>query len=63
MSKSVQRDDQWSSLPDMVHFRYDDQHPSLPAEGLNKLTGKNYVMHPAHTPVPLSLKPGHQILY
>jgi hypothetical protein len=34
MSESVQRDDQWSSLPNMVHFRYDDQHPSLPAEGL-----------------------------
>jgi hypothetical protein len=34
MSESVQCDDQWSSLPDMVHFRYDDQHPSLPAEGL-----------------------------
>jgi hypothetical protein len=36
MSESVQRDDQWSSLPDTVHFRYDDQHPSLPAEGLTK---------------------------
>jgi hypothetical protein len=34
MSESMQHDDQWSSLPDMVHFRYDDQHPSLPAEGL-----------------------------
>jgi nitrate reductase cytochrome c-type subunit len=34
MSESVQRDDQWSSLPNMVHFRYDDQHPSLPVERL-----------------------------
>jgi hypothetical protein len=34
MSESVQRNDQWSSLPDMFHFRYDDQRPSLPAEGL-----------------------------
>jgi hypothetical protein len=33
MSESMQRDDQWS-LPDMVHFRYDDQRLSLPAEGL-----------------------------
>jgi hypothetical protein len=36
MSESVQRDDQWSSLTDLVHFRYDDQHPPLPAEGLIK---------------------------
>jgi hypothetical protein len=36
MSESVQRDDQWSSLPDMVRFRYDDQHPSLPVEWLRR---------------------------
>jgi hypothetical protein len=34
MSESVQRDDQWSSLHDMVYFRYDEQRPALRAEGL-----------------------------
>jgi hypothetical protein len=34
MSESVQRDDQWSSLHDMVYFRYDEQRPALRAGGL-----------------------------
>jgi hypothetical protein len=34
MSEGVQRDDQWSSLPDIIHFRYEDHHPSLPVERL-----------------------------
>jgi hypothetical protein len=38
ISESVQHDDQWSSLPDIVHFRYDDHHPSLPVERLIILT-------------------------
>jgi hypothetical protein len=34
MIESVQREDQWSSLPDTVHFRNEDQHPPLPSDGL-----------------------------
>jgi hypothetical protein len=34
MSDSVQRDHHRSSFHDMVHFRYDEQHPALHAEGL-----------------------------
>jgi hypothetical protein len=37
MSESVQRDDQWSSFHDMVHFRYDEQRPALHAGGLTVL--------------------------
>jgi hypothetical protein len=37
MSESVQRDDQWSLLHDMVYFRYDVQRPALQAEGLIKV--------------------------
>jgi hypothetical protein len=32
MSESVQRDDRWSSLHDMVIFRYDEHRPPLHAE-------------------------------
>jgi hypothetical protein len=34
MSESVQHDDQWSSLHNMVYFRYDEQRPALHAERL-----------------------------
>jgi hypothetical protein len=34
MSESVQHDDQWSSLHDMVYFRYDEHRPALHAERL-----------------------------
>jgi BarA-like signal transduction histidine kinase len=37
MSESVQLDDQWSSLHDMVYFHYEEQSPALHAERLSKL--------------------------